>query len=163
MAHNHSHSEHAAPTGTTEPDVVNIRTVVNFAIGLTVVTVIAHLAMLLMFRVMANAREAENPPRMFPLKAIATEPQFPGDPSGDQPPEPRLQTSPKQDLIDLRKGEDVILNGYSWVDRNNNVVRIPIAEAKKLTLQRGLPARQAGEPAAAVTPATQEQGKDTRK
>lgn len=157
MAHNHSHSDHAAPTGMTEPDVINARTVVNFAIGLTVITIIAHLAMLLMFRVMANAREAENPPRMYPLKALATEPKFPGDPSGDQPPEPRLQTHPKQDLIDLRRGEDVVLNGYSWVDRNNNVVRIPIAEAKKLTLQRGLPARQA---APAATPATPEKGKE---
>ena len=34
-----------------------------------------------------------------------------------------------------------MLNGYSWVDRNAGVVRIPIDEAMKLTVQRGLPAR----------------------
>ena len=35
-----------------------------------------------------------------------------------------------------------MLNGYRWVDRNKNIVRIPVADAMKLTLQRGLPARQ---------------------
>jgi hypothetical protein len=35
----------------------------------------------------------------------------------------------------------VILAGYSWVDRNAGIVRIPIDEAIKKTLERGLPAR----------------------
>jgi len=58
------------------------------------------------------------------------------------PPEPRLQTNPRQDLSDLRAREDQTLSSYGWVDRNAGVVRIPIDQAIKLTLERGLPARQ---------------------
>ena len=61
------------------------------------------------------------------------------------PPEPRLQANPKQDLRDLRESEDALLKSYGWVDKNNGVVRIPIDEAMKLVLQRGLPARPASE------------------
>ena len=57
------------------------------------------------------------------------------------PPEPRLQTDPRQDLADMRAKEDEQLQSYGWVDRNAGVVRIPIDAAMKLTLERGLPAR----------------------
>jgi hypothetical protein len=64
------------------------------------------------------------------------------------PPEPRLQTDPHRDLLRLRESEDKLLNTYGWVDRNAGVVRIPIEQAMKLTVQRGLPSRAAGEPSA---------------
>ena len=35
-----------------------------------------------------------------------------------------------------------MLDSYGWVDKNAGIVRIPIDEAMKLTLQRGLPTRQ---------------------
>jgi len=57
------------------------------------------------------------------------------------PPEPRLQTTPREDLRELRAREEEILGSYGWVDKTTGVVRIPIDEAMKLTLQRGLPAR----------------------
>ena len=63
------------------------------------------------------------------------------------PPEPRLQINPRQDLKDLRAAEDEILHGYGWVDRNAGIVRIPIDDAMRLTLERGLPSRpQAQDP-----------------
>ena len=40
------------------------------------------------------------------------------------------------------RSEDELLTVYGWVDKNAGIVRIPIDEAMKLTLQRGLPARQ---------------------
>jgi hypothetical protein len=58
------------------------------------------------------------------------------------PPEPRLQTNPREDLRALRAREDAILNSYGWVDKKAGVVRIPIDEAIKLTVKRGLPVRQ---------------------
>jgi hypothetical protein len=61
------------------------------------------------------------------------------------PPEPRLQTDPHGDLLRLRQSEDQILNTYGWVDRNAGVVRIPIEQAMKLTVERGLPSRAARE------------------
>ena len=51
----------------------------------------------------------------------------------------------RRTCADLRAHEDELLDTYGWVDKNAGVVRIPIDEAMKLTLQRGLPARQ-GEP-----------------
>jgi hypothetical protein len=62
------------------------------------------------------------------------------------PPEPRLQTDPHGDLLRLRESEDQTLTTYGWVDRNAGIVRIPIEQAMKLTVERGLPSRPATEP-----------------
>ncbi len=59
------------------------------------------------------------------------------------PPEPRLQADPRRDMRDLRAAEDSVLNSYGWVNKNAGIVRIPIGDAMKLTVQRGLPARPA--------------------
>jgi hypothetical protein len=146
------HDHHQPPTGATQPDNVDLKAVFGFGIGLAVVTIVSCLLMLWMWKVEVAAVDAANPPRVFPLAVLDDE---------RQPPEPRLQTDPKQEMLDLRAAEDVILNGYSWVDRNNNIVRIPVADAMKLTLQRGLPARQAGAPetTAPATPAPAAQEK----
>ena len=145
----HTHSTPPTPgtaTSSVEADHVNLRGVFGFGIGLAVVTVIVHLAMVLMFRIEVNAIDAANPPKLFPL-AIPQDERL--------PPQPRLQTNPRQELADMRASEDEILGGYHWVDRNNNIVRIPVADAMKLTLQRGLPSRQQAPAAAAPTQATQ--------
>lgn len=86
------------------------------------------------------------------------------------PPEPRLQLAPNteeqidknrppnlktqhplEEMNDLRKTWDELLNSYGWVDEKAGIVRIPINDAKRLLLQRGLPTRPAKpvEPAAA--------------
>ena len=58
------------------------------------------------------------------------------------PPGPRLQTNPRDDMRELRARDEEILTSYGWVDKNAGIVRIPIDEAMKLVVQRGLPARQ---------------------
>ena len=164
MAHSHSsHDQPAAPTSGVEADYVNMRAVVGFGVGLAVVTAIVQALMLWMWHVEVAGVDRANPPRVFPMAVSQDE---------RRPPEPRLQggvqtdnagrllapaeevdhnAGPKDALRELRAEEDVVLNGYSWVDRNNNIVRIPVAEAMKLTLERGLPSR--GDSAAAATPA----------
>ena len=79
-----------------------------------------------------DRREARQLPAEYPLAAGREQ----------LPPEPRLQVNPRDDLRELREREDQVLHSYGWVDRNAGVVRIPIEEAMKLTVQRGLPARQ---------------------
>jgi hypothetical protein len=138
---------HQPPASSFEEDHVDLKAVFGFGIGLAVVTIIAHLLMLWMWKAEVAAVDAANPPRVFPL-AVSNDERL--------PPEPRLQTDPKQDLRDLRAAEEATLNGYSWVDRNNNIVRIPVADAMKLTLQRGLPSRPAAPAAAAPAPAAQD-------
>jgi len=102
-----------------------------FAIGLLVTAVVVHLLVWMLFAYFAG-RETRRAIRQFPL-------------AGQQermPPSPRLQVNPREDLRELRAGEDAVLNSYGWVDRNNGIARIPIGDAMKLTVQRGLPARE---------------------
>jgi hypothetical protein len=54
-----------------------------------------------------------------------------------------LQIAPREDLREVRAREDALLNGYQWVDKAAGVVRIPIADAMRLTVERGLPVRGA--------------------
>ncbi|HEV3022225.1 MAG TPA: hypothetical protein VGX76_07145 [Pirellulales bacterium] len=60
--------------------------------------------------------------------------------TGDQtPPEPRLQTSPSDDLARQRQAEDELLTSYGWIDERQGVVRVPIERAIELLAERGLP------------------------
>ena len=164
MTNPHSTSTDHDPTGTmAEPDVIDIRSIAQYAIALAVVVAIAQFGMVLTYNGFASSTDASNPPRVYPLAV---------DQNSRRPPEPRLQggaptndgrllsvpnehdPGPREALRELRAEEDLILDGYAWVDRNGSVVRIPIAEAMRLALQRGFPAREA--PAAQHT---EEQGK----
>jgi hypothetical protein len=63
-------------------------------------------------------------------------------------PTPRLQVDDgNQDVANLHQREDLMLDHYSWVDRSQGKVRIPIERAMELIAQRGLPVA----PAAAST------------
>jgi hypothetical protein len=68
-------------------------------------------------------------------RAIMAAPQ-----DSQQPPAPRLQTREPKDLAAFRQEEAEILSTYGVVDREKGIFRIPIEEAMKLTLERGLPA-----------------------
>jgi hypothetical protein len=46
--------------------------------------------------------------------------------------------------IHLYAAQNQRLNSYGWVDRSRGIVHIPIDQAMKLILQRGLPARTNG-------------------
>jgi hypothetical protein len=56
----------------------------------------------------------------------------------DQGPIPRLQVDEIRDLARLRANEDAVLNQYGWVDSKSNIVRVPIARAMELLVQKGL-------------------------
>lgn len=139
MADQHlPHGEREADTRTGAAEVrheqtdVNVRGVLSFAVALFVVGVVVHVLIALLF-VFFNGRETRSQTVQYPL-AVEQEQRL--------PPAPRLQTNPRQDLLDMRAAEQEILTTYGWADKNAGVVRIPIDAAMKLTLQRGLPARQ---------------------
>ena len=55
-------------------------------------------------------------------------------------PTPRLQTDDGNiDVADMHAREDMLLDYYTWVDQNKQVVRIPIARAMQILAQKGLP------------------------
>jgi hypothetical protein len=113
---------------------VNFRAILGFGGGMIIVAAGIHVLIWLLFGYFTS-REASRVPLEYPLAVSQAE---------RVPPEPRLQTAPREDLRDLRAGEDAVLESYAWVDKNAGIVRIPIEEAIRLTLQRGLPTRQEG-------------------
>jgi hypothetical protein len=121
-----------------EPNTVSVPSVVMFLVALAaaIVVVVLLLRGLLIY---FDARKAEEAPPPSPL---ATGVRL--------PPEPRLQGapgsggSPSEDIRRLREREDQMLDSYGWIDRQNGVIRIPIEQAKRLILQRGLMATPPG-------------------
>lgn len=129
-----------------EASTLSIAPVVWFMIGLGVATAIVFLLTMGLFDVYQK-RAAKSEDRTSPL---ATERQ-------KLPPEPRLQLAPTsadqlakklppnikedhplQEIKRIRADEDAKLNSYGWVDEKSGVVHIPIDEAKKLLLEKGL-------------------------
>ncbi len=55
--------------------------------------------------------------------------------------EPLLQLDPGADRARMDAVEDSLLDSYGWVSPDSGLVRVPIAEAMKLVLEDGLPAR----------------------
>lgn len=112
---------------------INIRAVVGFATGLAVATGVVAALMWGLF-VGLERYAASNDPQLSPLAV----------PQGELPPEPRLLTNEPAVLRDVRTNEAKMLEGYGWVDEAAGVAHIPIEEAKKKLLERGLPLRPAG-------------------
>jgi hypothetical protein len=57
----------------------------------------------------------------------------------EQFPQPRLQTDDgNQEIADLHAKEDLLLENYSWVDKSQGKVRIPIERAMELVAKQGL-------------------------
>ena len=56
-----------------------------------------------------------------------------------EPPPPRLQTDPLQDLETLRAEEESVLGSYGWADQAAGTVRIPIARAMEILAARAAP------------------------
>ena len=69
----------------------------------------------------------------------------------EEPPAPRLQAVPSLELGEYRQQQRKLLDEYQWIDRQQQVVRIPIERATELLLERGLPKV----PAAAVEKASE--------
>jgi hypothetical protein len=114
---------------------VDIRAIFAFCGALVVTAIVVHGLVWVLFQFLAG-REATRVAPEYPL-AAGQETRL--------PPEPRLQTQPREDLRELRAHESAVLSSYGWVDKPAGVVRIPIEEAIKTIAKRGLPARPGGE------------------
>ncbi len=80
-------------------------------------------------------------------RALMAEPQ-----DSQQAPAPRLLTRENLNLRAFQKEEAEILSSYGVVDREKGTFRIPIDEAMRLTVLRGLPvAASSAKPAASKT------------
>ena len=122
---------HGNPDLNRETSDVNALSVLGFGAGLIVAAALIHFLVWLLFMYFST-REAQRVAPQYPLAAGQVE---------RLPPEPRLQTNPREELRDLQAQEDAVLGSYGLVDKDRGMVRIPIDQAMKLIVQRGLPAR----------------------
>jgi hypothetical protein len=74
-----------------------------------------------------------------PVATIIPNPMV-GENAAPVAPTPRIEEHPYIELNQLRAQEDATLSTYGWVDKKAGTVRIPIARAMELELQRGFPA-----------------------
>jgi len=121
-----------------------IAPLVRFAVFLAATVIVSALVVIGLYKYLDDREQAEKAGR-HPLAAGIVRPL---------PPPPRLQTYPFDDIKQLRKAENKVLDHYAWVDRNAGVVQIPIERAIDVLAEKGLPYRQA-EPAGAVGQAGQ--------
>jgi hypothetical protein len=107
----------------------NVKSVLKFGIGLAVLILVTCIVMAWFFGFLGEVQKLGPPASPFAE-------------SQTQPPAPRLQVQPVQDLSHLRQDEDEKLNSYGWVDQKAGIARIPIDRAMDLLLQKGLPVQQ---------------------
>lgn len=128
--HPHGNLENADTTH--ESSDINVRAVIWFAVVLTVIVLAIDLAMWGLFKVLHNYEVRNDPyvtPLAAPVETLPTQPQ------------PALQLTPWVDMKQFRAEQDAHMSSYGWVDEKTGVARIPIAKAKELLLQRGIPVR----------------------
>jgi len=106
--------------GRHEQTDLSVRGVLLALAALAAAVLVVQLVVGVQFAALRRECAREHPPA-----ALRTVP-----PEG--PPEPRLQTTPAEDLAAMRAQEDAILHGYGWEDRAAGVVHIPVERAMEL-------------------------------
>jgi hypothetical protein len=122
---------HVAPDASPRPGFdaeIDLKSIIGFAIGLLVVTLIVLALMWGMGIVFKEAEEAKDRPPPAMAEALA-------DPI---PPGPRLQSAPPRDMDELRAQDREMLSNYAWVDQPGGVARIPIDRAMSIVVEKGL-------------------------
>ncbi|HEX2643205.1 MAG TPA: hypothetical protein VHU81_09445 [Thermoanaerobaculia bacterium] len=126
---------------------INLRGVFWTTVGLVVITVVSAVLMWFMLRGFSKADERRDPPPS-PMGAQAVQPA---------PPEPRLQTDDKGDLVMMHAEENAVLDHPAWVSQEQGSVRVPIDVAMQVIASRGLaPQVVGGTPGAAAGATPQE-------
>ena len=117
-----------------EESDVNVRAILGFGFALIVAAVIIHVFLWRLQGLYQRQTERAQM-QVYPLAAGQQE---------AMPPAPRLQQNPQQEMRELRAQQQALLNGYGWVNRDAGVARIPIEEAMRIVVERGLPTREIG-------------------
>ena len=133
-----------------EESDVNVRGIVGFGLGLTLCIALSGLVLYGMFEYL---RGDFTPAPVHPSPLIGVREPVEPNRSPDLFPTPVLQVNYSADLEAVRQRWKEQLNNYGWQDKKTGVVHIPIEEAMKLTLQRGLPARAEAKPIEGLQPA----------
>jgi hypothetical protein len=124
-----------------EQEDVDVGALVRFAAAILVGAVIAGVALWFAVRVWMGQ---PLPAQIQIAPAAVTPPVAPG---------PGLDAMPEANLQRVLERDRERLETYGWVDRDAGVVRIPVEEAMRLLVERGVPAREGDAPSFGLEPA----------
>lgn len=110
---------------------IGFRGINGFIIGLVITIVVTGVLMWVLV-VRFKSQEVARDPEATWLRS---------EDAPKAPPAPRLQTTPEEDLAQLRAREDELLSSYGWVQEEGKIARIPIEKSIELLIDRGLPVR----------------------
>jgi hypothetical protein len=109
----------------------NVWIIVKFLVWLLISAVVIHFGLGLMYGfLIERSKEAD---QRYPMAAPAGQRRL--------PPAPRLQQFPHNELFEFRTSEEDLLHHYGWMNRNAGIVHIPVEDAMRAVVQKGLPAR----------------------
>ena len=120
---------------------VDLRPILQFAAGLVIIGIIAFTLLWGLLSIFQRQNAATQPPPAVLAR-------------GEQerlPPEPRLQLAPGSktesktpdyEMKEVERQWRSDLSSYGWIKKDSGIVRIPVDEAEKLLLQRGIPTLQ---------------------
>jgi hypothetical protein len=137
-AHQHGALSHASaddqyletpPGSTYEHTDAHVGPMIQFGIWLVVSAIIVHVGLAAMYWLLVRESTERVASQRYPL-AVDTPPRLPA--------EPRLQQFPRNELYEFRTKEEQQLHSYGWVDKNAGTVHIPIDDAMRLMLERGI-------------------------
>jgi hypothetical protein len=122
---------------------INIGAVITSAVAIALVCLITAGLMYGLFWFVLEKQAQARDPKLSPLALPATvmPPTTTAQPTFGSAPDPKLLTSEPTYLRGVRTREQDLLHGYGWVDQKAGIARVPIDEAKKLIVERGLPVR----------------------
>jgi hypothetical protein len=126
---------------------VKVRTIYWYLIVLTISVAVSFLICIFVLRFTSHFVQQSDTP-MMPARAAM------GPDYHTMPPEPRLQgvpgheTDPQQDRRDKVQADTEANEKYGWVDQGAGIAQIPVKEAMKIIVQKGMPAVTAPAPAA---------------
>jgi hypothetical protein len=140
--HHHTPEEMHNDDVAHEHSDINIPALIWSGVVLAAVVLVTAGLMFVLFNVLEGQAKARDP-KLSPLAMPATTmpPTTNASPFFGSAPEPKLMANEPANLKDVREVEQQQLHSYGWVDEKGGVARIPIDEAKKLMLERGLPVR----------------------
>lgn len=150
----HTHYEDDAivnPETHREKTDVSIQALFIFIAIFVIFGFIAHFGLWLLFKTFVRIEQRRQPgpvtamQRPSDMDVPKNQPllqPFPHSNAQGQPVAP-YHSTPVVDLATMRDAENQALTSYGWVDQQNGIVRIPIEQAMKLTLERGLPVQSA--------------------
>jgi hypothetical protein len=159
--HLHYHDEDIVNVETHhEKSDVDVKALLTFFVIFVIFSAVTYGVLLVFFHQLKKFEDSKQAP---PLTAIP----MPDD--ANMPQNPRLQpfptkvqntelppnaNTPVTDMVEMREAQEKELHSYGWIDKSKGIAHIPIEEAKKLVLQRGMPAVTAPPPPPSPAPST---------